>query len=135
MEEILRAYPSAKVGLFHRYHIGGRESCHLQAKGDAGGSASELLGTPGSGTRPFRCRLRVEGVARMMHGSHGSLERTPGALFRAIGALFLLKNPDRSREALARELQDNLETVGVEYHVRTLRGSKIPHLSSEQALW
>lgn len=27
MEEILRAYPSAKVGLFQRYHIGGCESC------------------------------------------------------------------------------------------------------------
>jgi hypothetical protein len=24
MEEILRAYPSAKIGLFQRYHIGGR---------------------------------------------------------------------------------------------------------------
>ena len=23
MEEILRAYPSAKIGLFQRYHIGG----------------------------------------------------------------------------------------------------------------
>lgn len=27
MEEILRAYPSAKVGLFQRYHVGGCESC------------------------------------------------------------------------------------------------------------
>lgn len=27
MEEVLRAYPSAKVGLFQRYHIGGCESC------------------------------------------------------------------------------------------------------------
>jgi rhodanese-related sulfurtransferase len=27
MEEILRAYPSAKVGLFQRYHIGGCDSC------------------------------------------------------------------------------------------------------------
>ena len=27
MEEILRAYPSAKVGLFQRYHVGGCDSC------------------------------------------------------------------------------------------------------------
>jgi rhodanese-related sulfurtransferase len=27
MEEVLRAYPSAKVGLFQRYHVGGCESC------------------------------------------------------------------------------------------------------------
>ena len=27
MEEILRAYPSAKVGLFQSYHVGGCESC------------------------------------------------------------------------------------------------------------
>ncbi len=30
MEEILRAYPSAKVGLFQRYHIGGCASCGYQ---------------------------------------------------------------------------------------------------------
>ena len=30
MEEILRAYPSAKVGLFQRYHIDGCESCGYQ---------------------------------------------------------------------------------------------------------
>ena len=27
MEEILRAFPAAKVGLFQRYHVGGCESC------------------------------------------------------------------------------------------------------------
>ena len=27
MEEILRAYPSAKVGLFQKYHVGGCDSC------------------------------------------------------------------------------------------------------------
>ena len=27
MEEILRAYPSAKVGLFQRYHVGGCDGC------------------------------------------------------------------------------------------------------------
>jgi hypothetical protein len=30
MEEILQVYPSAKVGLFQRYHIGGCESCSYQ---------------------------------------------------------------------------------------------------------
>jgi hypothetical protein len=30
MEEILHAYPSAKVGLFQRYHIGGCASCGYQ---------------------------------------------------------------------------------------------------------
>lgn len=30
MEEILRRYPSAKVGLFQRYHIGGCASCSYQ---------------------------------------------------------------------------------------------------------
>jgi len=30
MEEILRAYPSAKVGLFQRYHVGGCQSCSYQ---------------------------------------------------------------------------------------------------------
>ena len=57
----------------------------------------------------------------MVHDSHGSLERTPGALFRAMGALLLLKEPDRSREGLARELQEHLRTLGVDYHVRTLK--------------
>ena len=30
MEEILYAYPSANVGLFQRYHIGGCASCGYQ---------------------------------------------------------------------------------------------------------
>ena len=30
MQEILQAYPSAKVGLFVRYHIGGCASCGYQ---------------------------------------------------------------------------------------------------------
>jgi len=30
MEEILRAYPSAKVGLFQRYHVGGCDSCSFK---------------------------------------------------------------------------------------------------------
>jgi RNA polymerase sigma factor (sigma-70 family) len=66
----------------------------------------------------------------MVHGSHGSLERTPGALFRAMGALSLLKEPDRSREGLARELQEHLRTLGVEYHVRTLKRQLAGSVSS-----
>src|SRR3990172_9604363 len=66
----------------------------------------------------------------MVHDSHGSLERTPGALFRAMGALFLLKNPDCSREALARELQEHLRTLGVDYHVRTLKRQLAGSVSS-----
>src|SRR3990172_6438325 len=66
----------------------------------------------------------------MVHDSHGSLERTPGALFRAMGALFLLKNPDCSREALARELQEHLRSLGVDYHVRTLKRQLAGSVSS-----
>lgn len=65
-----------------------------------------------------------------MQGSHGSVERTPGALFRGMGALFVLKEPDRSREALARELQAHLRTLGVEYHVRTLKRQLAGSVSS-----
>ena len=45
----------------------------------------------------------------MANGSHGSPERMPGALFRAVGALFLHKK-DVSREALARELKEHTLT-------------------------
>ncbi|HEX9641751.1 MAG TPA: hypothetical protein VGB13_10620, partial [Candidatus Krumholzibacteria bacterium] len=55
----------------------------------------------------------------MANGSHGSLERMPGALFRAMGALVLQKK-GCDREALAHELKEHLETIGVDYHVRTL---------------
>lgn len=54
----------------------------------------------------------------MANGSHGSLERMPGALFRAMGALVLRK---KDCEALAHELKEHLETLGVDYHVRTLK--------------
>ena len=30
MDEILRVYPSAKLGLFRRYHIGGCTACGYQ---------------------------------------------------------------------------------------------------------
>jgi len=47
-----------------------------------------------------------------------------------MGALFLLKNPDCSREALARELQEHLRTLGVDYHVRTLKRQLAGSVSS-----
>ncbi len=56
----------------------------------------------------------------MANGAHGSPERIPGAMFRAMGVLFLQKK-DASREELARELKEQLETLGVNYHVRTLK--------------
>ena len=56
----------------------------------------------------------------MANVCHGSPERMPGALFRAVGVLFLQKK-DVSREALARELKEHLATLGVSYHVRTLK--------------
>ena len=55
----------------------------------------------------------------MSSGSHGSLERTPGELFRAMGAL-LVKKKAYSRGALARQLKEHLQTLGVDYHIRTL---------------
>jgi len=57
----------------------------------------------------------------MANGFHGSPERVPGALFRAMGDLVLIKTPGSSREALARELQQHLVTQGVDYHVRNLK--------------
>ena len=52
---------------------------------------------------------------------HGSLERVPGALFRAMANLFLLRNADTCREALARNLQEGLAKRGVDYHQRSLK--------------
>ena len=46
----------------------------------------------------------------MANGSHGSLERMPGALFRAMGALVLQKK-GCDREALAHELKEHLENA------------------------
>jgi hypothetical protein len=51
-------------------------------------------------------------------GSQGSLERTPGALFRAMGTLFLGEQ-DCTRESLARELRGRLDIPRFDYHVRT----------------
>ena len=56
----------------------------------------------------------------MVKSFHGSPERLPGALSRAVGVLFLQKK-DVSPEALARELKEHLATLGVSYHLRTLK--------------
>ena len=65
----------------------------------------------------------------MPTGTHGSPERMPGALFRAMGTLFLQKK-DGSREALARELKEHLESLGIDYHVRTLKRQLTGSVSS-----
>ena len=69
----------------------------------------------------------------MTNGAHGSPERIPGAVFRAMGVLFLQKI-DVSREVLARELKEQLEALGVSYHVRTLKrqlSGKVASVPSE----
>ena len=50
----------------------------------------------------------------------GSPERVPGALFRALAALFLRGHSDVSRGAPARELGQRLASSGIYYHLRTL---------------
>ena len=65
-----------------------------------------------------------------MRTPHGSLERTPGALFSAMGALLLLEKQAPSREALARELREHLGALGVDYHVRTLKRQLTGSVSS-----
>ena len=65
----------------------------------------------------------------MATGSHGSLERMPGSLFRAMGTL-VLQRKDCAREALAYELQEHLETLGIDYHVRTLKRQLTGSVSS-----
>ena len=53
--------------------------------------------------------------------SHGSPERVPGAISRALAVLYLRGHPDVSRVALARELRRRLAPGGIHYHLRTLR--------------
>ena len=50
----------------------------------------------------------------------GSPERVPGALFRALAALFLRGHSDVSRGALARDLGRRLASSGTHYHLATL---------------
>ncbi len=53
--------------------------------------------------------------------SHGSLERIPGTLARAMAEFVLSKGLFPSKESLARRLCKDLESYGVTYHVRTLK--------------
>jgi RNA polymerase primary sigma factor len=90
------------------------------------GSGIGLVDLDVSGPVPGRGLNEAQTVCT----SHGSLERTPGALFRAMGALFLLEKPASSREALARELAEDLGALGVDYHVRTLKRQLAGRVSS-----
>ncbi len=51
----------------------------------------------------------------------GEAERVPGALFRALARLALLKRPDLTRPALIRSLRQRLSGRGLRCHERTLR--------------
>jgi hypothetical protein len=53
-------------------------------------------------------------------GSQGSPERTPGALFRAMGTLFLGEK-NCAHKSLAQELRERIDTTHFDYHVRTLK--------------
>lgn len=52
---------------------------------------------------------------------HGSPERRPGALVRAMGEFALSKGLFPSQESLARKLCEDLESYGITYHFRTLK--------------
>ena len=52
---------------------------------------------------------------------HGSPERRPGTLVRAMGEFALSKGLFSSRESLARKLCEDLESYGVIYHFRTVK--------------
>ena len=52
---------------------------------------------------------------------HGSPERKPGTLVRAMGEFALSKGLFPSKESLARRLCKDLESYGIIYHVRTLK--------------
>src|SRR5450759_738046 len=52
---------------------------------------------------------------------HGSPERRPGALVRAMGEFALSKGLFPSQESLARKLCEDLESYGITYHFRTVK--------------
>ena len=124
MEEILRAYPSAKVGLFQRYHVGGCDSCsykptetleEVRKNFNIQDSVDEIVNVIRGSAEVFASlhiaprdlasalrageRLTLLDV-RKPEDSHGSLERMPGALFHAMGTLVLQKNAQRHQKAL-----------------------------------
>ncbi len=53
--------------------------------------------------------------------SHGSPERVPGTIFRALAVLYRRRHPDLSRGVLALELSGRLASGGIHYHLGTLR--------------
>jgi len=53
--------------------------------------------------------------------SHGSPERVPGTIFRALAVLYRRRHPDLSRGVLALELSGRLASGGIHYRLRTLR--------------
>ena len=104
----------------------GSSDGHRGAPLQRAGSGLGLVDLDVSGLMPGRGLNEAQRVRT----PHGSLERTPGALFRAMGALFLLEQPASSREALARELAEHLGLIGVHYHVRTLKRQLAGRVSS-----
>ncbi len=66
-------------------------------------------------------RLDPSRIGAPESASHGSPERVPGAMLRALAVLYLRRHPDVSRGALARELSRRLAAGGIHYHLRTLR--------------
>ena len=78
MEEILRAYPSAKVGLFQRYHVGGCESCSYKP--------TETLEEV---RRNFNIQDSLDEIVNVIRGSadvFASLHISPGDLASALRA-------------------------------------------------
>lgn len=62
--------------------------------------------------------------------NHGTRARIPGDLFRAMAQLYLERRPDITREGLARRIARQLQSDGVEYHVRTVRRQILGIVSS-----
>jgi len=78
MEEILQAYPSAKVGLFQSYHVGGCQSCSYKP--------TETLEEV---RRNFNIQASLEEIATVIRGSaevFASLHIAPRDLAAAIKA-------------------------------------------------
>lgn len=66
MAEILTAYPAAKVGLFHRYHIGGCSACGY-APGETLGAVRERNGITDSLEQIVECVRNSAAVEARLH--------------------------------------------------------------------
>ncbi len=78
MEEILRAYPSAKVGLFQSYHVGGCQSCSYKPTD----TLEEVR-------RNFNIKASLDEIATVIRGSaevFASLHMAPRELAAALKA-------------------------------------------------